>query len=149
MSEFKMPNMEELMRPVRLHDLPHIPIGPSPAILAMAKMGDIAERNLATQFYDYLVEWINDFDSKLDQAHEVGVRLVNFGQSITFHLEAMGAQNPSLISFSGKLQDGSPVELIQHVTQISILLMKVPRLNPDEPKVKFGFHTPEDEAPSA
>jgi hypothetical protein len=98
-----------------------------------------AEDGLASEFYKRLVKWINDFDKSLDQKHEVGVRLVSFGQSIVFHLESMGHWNPFLISFHGTTDNGQPVELIQHVNQISILLMKLPRKNPEKPKEPIGF----------
>ena len=110
--------------------MPEIP--PNPLILAV-------EANHASEFYKRLMKWITDFDATLDEAHEVGIRLVSFGQSVTFSLQAMGYWNPSLISFSGVLQDGSPVELIQHVTQISVLLMKLPRTDPSKPKRHVGF----------
>lgn len=112
--------------------LPDIEIPPSPLIVA-------ARANLAGEFQRRLVEWINDFDAGLDQAHEVGVRLVSFGQTVVFHLSNIGYWNPSLISFSGVTEDGSPVELIQHVSQISVLLMKLPRKDPSKPKRPIGF----------
>ncbi|MBI4620702.1 MAG: hypothetical protein HY739_11160 [Desulfobacterales bacterium] len=95
--------------------------------------------NLASEFYKRLVEWVNDFDKSLDQDHEVGVRLVNFGQAVTFHLRDIGYWNPSLISFSGYTEQSEPVELIQHVSQISILLLKVKRQDPFQPKRPIGF----------
>lgn len=95
--------------------------------------------NYASEFYRRLTEWISDFDNSLDNDSEVGVRLVNFGQTVVFTLEDMGYYNPSLILFRGHTQDGSPVELIQHVSQISILLMKLPRKNPEQPKKTLGF----------
>ena len=98
--------------------------------------------NLASQFYKQLVEWINKFDLALDDEHEVGVRLVSFGQSVVFHLDSLGYSNPSLISFSGTLEDGSPVELVQHVSQISVLLMKLPRPDTSKPKQPIGFCPP-------
>lgn len=100
--------------------------------------------NLASEFHDRLVQMINKFDEELDQDHEVGMRLVTFGQSITFHVEDIGYWNPSLIRFYGKLENGSPVELIQHVSQISFLLMAVKRLNPEQPKRKIGFNADEE-----
>jgi hypothetical protein len=95
--------------------------------------------NFASEFHKRLVKWINDFDSTLDQEHEVGVRLVSFGQTVVFHLDDMSYWNPSLISFQGTTEDGQPVELIQHVSQISILLMKLKRPDPTKPKRKIGF----------
>ena len=100
----------------------------------------LAERaNRASEFHRILSEWIIKFDASLDEAHEVGVRLVSFGQSVVFHLSSMHFWNPSLISFCGVTEDGSPVELIQHVSQISILLMKVPRKDLSQPKKPIGF----------
>jgi hypothetical protein len=114
-------------------DFPNIPVAqPNPLILA-------AQSNHASEFYKRLVKWISDFDASLDQAHEVGVRLVSFGQNVTFRLSDMGYCNPSLISFRGATEDGNPVELIQHVTQISVLLMRLPRPDPSAPKQTIGF----------
>lgn len=97
--------------------------------------------NLASEFYNRLVEMIKDFDGKLDHDLEVGIRLVSFGQTVQFHIEDLGYYDPSLIRFHGRLDDGSKVELIQHVSQISFLLMAVKRLNPEEPKRPIGFES--------
>ena len=104
-----------------------------------------AEQGVASEFHKRLTKWIQDFDQSLDDAHEVGIRLVTFGQTVTFHLESLGYWNPYLISFAGFTEDGNPVELIQHVNQISVLLMKVPRKDPTKPKRKIGFGAPEPE----
>ncbi|QPA33055.1 hypothetical protein ISX45_00910 [Anoxybacillus caldiproteolyticus] len=100
--------------------------------------------NLASEFYKRLVKMINEFDEKLDQEHEVGVRLVSYGQTIQFHIEDLGYYDPSLIIFYGRLEDGTKVELIQHVSQISFLLMAVKRLNPEKPKRRIGFNSEEE-----
>jgi hypothetical protein len=102
-----------------------------------------AESNYASEFHKRLMKWINDFNASLDDKHEVGLRLVSFGQTVTFHLQDLGYWDPSLISFSGTTETGEPVELIQHVSQISILLMKMQRLQPEKPKVPIGFHSPQ------
>ncbi len=104
----------------------------------------IIDSNLASEFHHRLTNWINEFHKSLDEEHEAGARLVSFGQSITFHIEDIGFSNPSLISFSGRTETGEPVELIQHVTQISILLMKMKRAKPEEPKRPIGFASWED-----
>jgi hypothetical protein len=105
--------------------------------------------NLASEFHSRLVKWINDFDSSLDQEYEVGVRLVSFGQTVVFHLDDISYWNPSLISFQGRTDDGHPVELIQHVSQISILLMKLKRPDPSKPKRKIGFEVSAKETEKA
>ena len=105
------------------------------------------DQNLASEFHTRLIKWIHDFDNELDQEYEVGARLVNFGQTITFHLHDIGYWNPSLISFSGNMENGDPVELIQHVSQISILLIKMKREDPTLPKRPIGFADWKEEHP--
>ncbi|WNF35044.1 DUF6173 family protein [Bacillaceae bacterium IKA-2] len=104
--------------------------------------------NLASESFEGLVKMINEFDQKLDEHHEVGMRLVSFGKSIQFHVEDLGYYNPSLIIFYGRTEDGQPLELIQHVSQISFLLMAVKRLSPEEPKKRIekriGFNVEKD-----
>jgi hypothetical protein len=98
------------------------------------------EQNQASEFHNRLAKWINEFNSSLDEQHDVGIRLVNFGQTVVFHLARLGYWNPSLMWFAGTTDNGDPVELIQHVSQISILLMKLPRRDPTKPKTPIGFH---------
>ena len=100
--------------------------------------------NLASEFHLRLINWINDFHKNLDNEHEAGARLVNFGQSVTFHIEDISYWNPSLISFIGKNEIGEPVELVQHVSQISILLVAMKRENIEAPKRPIGFSSWEE-----
>jgi Family of unknown function (DUF6173) len=106
---------------------------------AAEAMKEATRANRASGFYERLVAWINAFDADLDQEHEVGIRLVSFGQSVAFRLNDIGFWDPSLISFSGETDDGNPVELIQHVSQISVLLLKLPRKDPTKPKRPIGY----------
>ncbi|MEH6729739.1 MAG: DUF6173 family protein [Pseudoalteromonas distincta] len=99
----------------------------------------IQNPNLASEFHNRLITWINDFHRDLDDEHEVGAQLVNFGQSITFHIEDIGCWNPSLISFIGKNEKGETIKLVQHVSQISILLVGLKRNNLEQPKRPIGF----------
>jgi hypothetical protein len=95
--------------------------------------------NLASAFYTRIVEMINEFESGLNEQEEVGVRLVSFGQTVQFHIEDISYYNPSLITFIGRLDNGSKVELIQHVSQISFLLMSLPKLDEEQPARRLGF----------
>lgn len=135
-----IPDMTKLlanMPDINLSGLANVPIKIMP--IQKSVLVESAQANYASEFHERLVKWINNFDASLDEKHEVGIRLVNFGQTVVFHLENLGYWNPSLISFSGKTDSGDPVELIQHVSQISILLMKLPRKDPGKPKGQIGF----------
>lgn len=101
---------------------------------------EIAEENLASEFHRRLIEIINRFDEGLDASQEVGARLVNFGETFIFHLTDIGYWDPSIIWFIGTTDDGHPIQLVQHVSQMSVALVSLPRKNPNEPKQPVGFH---------
>lgn len=102
-------------------------------------LAELQSANLANEFADRLLDRMNSFDKDLDLEYEVGMKLVSFGQTITFHVSSIGYYNPSLIIFYGFTEDGNKVEYVQHVTQINFLLMALPRLKPDVPKQKIGL----------
>lgn len=100
----------------------------------------IHEKNYASNFYEILAGEIKAFDEALDDDHEVGMRLVSFGNQITFYIKDLGYADPSLIFFYGITENNQSVfQLIQHVSQINVLLLKMPKLNPEEPKRRLGF----------
>jgi hypothetical protein len=98
----------------------------------------VFDDHLASGFYQRLQDLIIDFERDLDDESEVGVRLVNFGQAVTFHLSNIGYWNPSTIWFEGETEGGDAVKLIQNVTQVNVLLMKLPR-RPDVTRKPIGF----------
>ena len=111
-----------------------------PAAIPVPGPRDPRDGYRASDFRNQIVDWITDFDASLDDAHEVGFHLVSFGPSLVFHLTDIGFSDPQLISFFGhKEEDEQPVQLIQHVSQISVLLVKVKRADPSEPKRRIGF----------
>ena len=105
---------------------------------------DYTDPNHASEFYRRLVEWINDFHRELEDEYEVGGQLVSFGSEITFSFTDLTYWNPSLIGFYGTKPDGSPVKLIQHVSQINVLLVRQKRIHPEEPKRPIGFSSWEE-----
>lgn len=109
----------------------------------------VAENDYADVYHDRLLAAIGDFERNLDNDHEVAIRLVSFGQTVTFHVVGIGYRNPKLIVFHGVTDDGRPIELVQHVSQISFLLMAERKLNPSDAPHRIGFKTESATEPSA
>lgn len=110
--------------------------------LGIPKADELAnppESELASDFFLKLSHYINEFDKNLDQEQEIGIKLVHFGQTLQFAVHNLGYYDPKLICFYGTMPDGSPVQLIQHVSQINFLLTTLPRKNPEHPKPAIGF----------
>lgn len=95
----------------------------------------------AAGFQERLLEMIRDFEADLDPEQEVGARLVNFGQTLQFHLLDIGYYNPHLIRFYGQLDNGTPVELIQHTSQISVMLVAMKKADPSKPARRIGLQS--------
>ena len=104
----------------------------------------------AKHIFNELIKRVQAFEAELDQEHEVGMRLVSFGKSTEFSVSRIGYLDPNLIWFQGNLADKSAVELIQHISQISFMLIKLRRQPSAEPRCPIGFCTnpPIDGAPA-
>lgn len=100
-----------------------------------------AESKTARGLVKHIASEIQQFEASLDKDHEVGMRLVTFGQTVVIHVHAVGYIQPNLVLFVGLTDDKKPVKLIQHQSQLSFLLMALPRLDPESPKRPIGFVT--------
>lgn len=102
-------------------------------------MDEERKSKIAEGYCERLYKTIRQFDAELDNEHEVAVRLVSFGQTVTFQISKIGFINPGLVIFIGFTDNGEKIQLTQHISQISFLLMAVKRENPEEPKRRIGF----------
>ena len=93
--------------------------------------------NPARWMFKRLGEYIKDFEAELNEEHEIGARLVSFGQAVTFHIQNLGYYGPDIISFDGANEGGEKVQLIQHISQLSVLLIAMKKLE-DKPR-RIGF----------
>lgn len=85
-----------------------------------------------------LSKLIEDFEKGIDKDEEVGARLVGLPGDGTMQIEDLGFWGPDLILFLGKNADGKTVRLVQHYTQINVLLNAVKK--PEErPARRIGF----------
>ncbi len=89
-----------------------------------------------------LSKLIEDFEKGIDKDEEVGATLVGMPGDGTMQIEDVGFWGPDLIMFMGKNSDGKPVRLIQHYTQISVVLNALKK--PEErPARRIGFQLSE------
>ena len=101
---------------------------------------EIDTRNYQHADYQYekLIKEIKGFESRLDDEHEVALKLASFSESITINVTDIGYYNPSLIVFDG-IVNGNPATLVQHVNRLNFLIIAVKKLNPDLPARRIGF----------
>jgi hypothetical protein len=93
--------------------------------------------NPAEWMFERLKRYIQEFESHLDDDHEVGAHLVAFGHELTFHIRDMGYHGPDIITFYGQNERGEDVQLVQHTSQLNVLLVAV-RKQQEQPR-RIGF----------
>ncbi|WP_181704456.1 DUF6173 family protein [Chthonobacter albigriseus] len=99
---------------------------------------DPMDLNIYHSAYTALLERMAEFETTLDATREVGVRLVGTPAEPPFHVDRVKFLDGGLIVFIGtSTEESAPVELIQHISQVSIVLKALPKIH-DEPK-RIGF----------
>lgn len=117
--------------------------GVDQAIVSIADFGknidDLRTAPMAEGVCRHIIQEIIDFESNLPDDMQAGGRLVSFGGGEIFSINDIKYSNPNLIIFYGELSDGSKVRMIQHQSQLNLMLMAVPLREPDKPRRKIGF----------
>ena len=90
-----------------------------------------------TQF-EIIRKYVLDFQASLDEEHDIGLLLTNFGQTMLMEVTQIGFERSVLMVFRGYVH-GRQSTLIQHISQLSFLLTSVPK-DPNAPKRKIGFN---------
>lgn len=84
-----------------------------------------------------IVEQLRQFESETGEEEVVGALLASFGQSVTLHIHSI-RRTGQFFCLEGVTGDGEKATLLQHYTQASLLLLKVPK-SASETKRPIGF----------
>ena len=88
--------------------------------------------------YDRIAIYIRNFESQLDATQEVAVGFAGSDAGV-LKIEGLGFYDPDMLSFYGTDDAGAKTQLIQHVTQLSVMLRAVPKAVPASPPRRIGF----------
>lgn len=98
--------------------------------------------------YERIVLYIKRFEEQLDNDHEVGMGFV--GSDVgSLRIQGMGYFPPDMITFYGASDDGSKMQMIQHVHQLNVLLVSQPKIDREQAPNRIGFRLAEKLADSA
>lgn len=113
-------------------------------------VGEMADRrnNPAGYLRERLMRRVSDFETRLGVDEELGARLASSGHHEPFRLAEIGHSDPDLIIFRGETEEGRPVEVIQHHSQVSLMLVAVAKAPGHSEPRRIGFLSAgTDEAP--
>ena len=112
--------------PVKVHDLPE----------CMQKPVD--GKSAAKWAYERLILYIRNFEEQLDASHEVAMGFAGSDAGV-MKIEGMGYFDPDIVTFYGRDANGTKTQLVQHVSQMSVILRAMPIQNEKEPPNRIGF----------
>ena len=111
---------------------------PKPAKAAPRKKPAPKPKSPAEWAYDRLVLYIREFEKQLDSNQEVAMGFAG-SEAGVIQIEGIGFFDPDILTFFGTDEDGMKMHLIQHVSQLSVLLQARPKADPDDAPRRIGF----------
>lgn len=110
------------------------------------KDGDVPEKlreaakdkSPAQWAYERLIMYIKKFEETLDSDHEVAMGFTG-GDAGILKIEGIGFFDPDIVTFFGIDPEGGRTQLVQHVTQLNVLLRALPKEVEAEPPRRIGF----------
>ncbi|MEM0976999.1 MAG: DUF6173 family protein [Pseudomonadota bacterium] len=99
---------------------------------------DLSQKSAAEWAYDRVALYIQNFEKTLNADQEVGMGFAGSDAGM-LRIEGMGYFAPDMITFYGRDPMGKQMQLIQHVSQLNVMLVAEPRpVTEDEPN-RIGF----------
>lgn len=103
----------------------------------------VEKKSPAAWAYERLILYIQQFEESLDSDEEVAMGFAG-GDAGVLRIEGMGYFDPDIVTFTGTDAQGAKTQLVQHVSQLSVLLRAMPK-RPDRPEpARIGFRLRRD-----
>ncbi|MEM1375381.1 MAG: DUF6173 family protein [Pseudomonadota bacterium] len=121
-----------------VHTDPGVTNADAEALPKGAKDKPVEQKSPAEWAYQRLILYIQNFEKQLDPEHEVAMGFAG-GETGVMRIEGMGFFDPDIITFYGSDPAGAKTQLVQHVSQLSVMLRALPK-NIDKPEAnRIGF----------
>jgi len=102
------------------------------------------DKSPAEWAYERLILYIQNFEEQLDNSQEVAMGFAG-GDVGILRIEGIGYFDPDLVTFYGTDDEGTKTQLIQHVSQLNVMLRAEPREDEsDAPPNRIGFRLAAD-----
>lgn len=93
--------------------------------------------------YERLILYIQNFEQQLDGDHEVAMGFAG-GDVGVLRIQGMGYFDPDMVTFHGTDDTGAKTQLVQHVSQLNVMLRALPKpVEKPEPN-RIGFRLAQD-----
>lgn len=103
----------------------------------------VQKKSPAEWAYARLILYIQKFEETLDNEHEAAMGFAGGHQGV-LRIEGMGFFDPDIITFYGSDPTGEKAQLVQHVSQLNVMLRAMPKLKETEAAQRIGFRLAQD-----
>lgn len=97
-----------------------------------------ARKSPAKWAYERLALYIKNFEEQLDSDHEAAMGFTG-GDAGIMRIEGIGYFDPDIVTFYGSDPAGEKVQMIQHVTQLNVMLRAMPKTEKAAEPRRIGF----------
>ncbi|RZV98290.1 MAG: hypothetical protein EX266_17570, partial [Rhodobacteraceae bacterium] len=98
----------------------------------------VGQKSPAEWAYQRLILYIKNFEKTLDDEHEIAMGFTDTGTGV-LRIEGLGYFDPDIVTFYGTDQTAARVQLVQHVSQLNVLLRAMPKAKNTEKPRRIGF----------
>ncbi len=107
------------------------------------KRKPVEQKSPAEWAYERLILYIQNFEELLDNEHEIAMGFTG-GSAGIMRIEGLGYFDPDIITFYGTEPDGTRTQLVQHVSQLNVMLRALPKHESKEKPNRIGFRLAAD-----
>lgn len=97
-----------------------------------------AAKSPARWAYERLILYIQNFEKQLKADQEVAMGYTG-GDAGVIRIEGMGYFDPDIITFYGSDERGGQMQIVQHVTQLNVMLTAMPVVAQAAEPQRIGF----------
>ena len=101
------------------------------------------QKSPARWAYERIILYLKNFEEQLDNSHEVAMGFTG-GDVGVLRIEGMGYFDPDIVTFYGTDGSGARTQLIQHVSQLNVMLRALPKPKEQSQANRIGFRLAED-----
>ena len=98
----------------------------------------VAQKSPAQWAYERTVLYLKKFEEGLDDDQEIAMGFAGTDAGV-LKIEGMGYFDPDIVTFYGADAGGGKMQLVQHVSQLSVILRAMPKAAPEEAPKRIGF----------
>ena len=134
---------DALPRCHEVHNDPETPNIAAKPVPKGVKKTPATQKSEAQWAYERIVLYLRNFEESLDNEHEVAMGFAG-GEAGVLRIEGMGSFDPDIVTFYGSDPAGAKTQLVQHVTQLNVLLRALPKAVEHATPNRIGFRLAQD-----